>query len=229
MNFADAATIAGRRPVIFCDFDGTITMSDNIVEMMLHFNPPGAEAILRDIAARKKTLRQGVGELFALFPSDRKAELERYVLKNARIRPGFPELLDYCREKDIAFYVTSGGIDFIVYPLLAQFPIAREHIYCNAASFSGERIRIEWPHPCDEQCDHDCGMCKTRIIRGFPREQFCRLLIGDGLTDFAGAKLVDYVFARSHLLDRCRELQLPHCPFETFFEVIAKLDEMLPA
>ena len=69
-------------------------------------------------------------------------------------------------------------------------------------------------------------MCKPRIIRSFPREKFCRILIGDSLTDFAGARLADHVFARSHLLERCRQLALPHTPFETFFDVIAALNEL---
>lgn len=217
-----------KHPVIFCDFDGTITLNDNIVELFKHFKPPGAEAIMRELAAGTKTLRQGVGELFALFPSRRKSELEQYVLQTAAIRPGFRDLLDFCRMRDIAFYVTSGGIDFIVHPLLAPFPIERDRIFCNSASFDGPQIRIEWPHPCDADCDNDCGMCKTRVIRRFPEERFFRLLIGDSLTDFAGARIADHVFARSHLLQRCRQLEIPHTPYETFYEVIDKLEEMFP-
>lgn len=213
-----------RPPVLFCDFDGTITLNDNIVAVMKHFQPPGVEAIIADIVAERKSIRQGVGEMFALLPSSRKEEIQSYVLESAGIRPGFAELLAWCKERDVPFYVTSGGIDFFVYPLLAPFGIPQDHIYCNGSDFTGESIRITWPHPCDEQCDNDCGMCKTAVIRRFPRDRHYRILIGDSVTDFAGARLADLVFSRSHLTAKCRELGLPHIPFETFHDVIHHLN-----
>lgn len=212
--------ITDKQPVVFCDFDGTITLSDNIVAIMRHFNPPGYEPILNEIVSGKKSIRQGVGEMFALLPSSMEKEVTDFVLNNAGIRAGFKELLETCKTRKIPFYVTSGGIDFFLLPLLAPFDIDPSHIYCNAADFTGPNIEIRWPHPCDDACDNDCGMCKTRVIRRFPKDQYYRMLIGDSLTDFAGAQLADLVFARSHLAQRCKELQLPHVEYDTFFDVI---------
>jgi len=125
----------------------------------------------------------------------------------------------------VPFYVTSGGIDFFLRPILEPFGIPADHIYCNGSDFSGETIRITWPHPCDDECTNDCGMCKTTVMRRFPRDQYYRILIGDSITDFEGAKIADLVFSRSHLTEKCRELGLPHIPFETFFDVIRHLDQ----
>jgi 2-hydroxy-3-keto-5-methylthiopentenyl-1-phosphate phosphatase len=214
-----------RPPVLFCDFDGTITLSDNIVAVMKHFNPPGWEPIVRDIVSESKSIQQGVGEMFALFPSTMKGEVLTYILNNAGIRAGFTELLEWCKVHNVPFYVTSGGIDFFVHPLLEPFGIPADHIYCNGSDFSGDTITITWPHSCDDNCDNGCGMCKTTIIRRFPEEQYFRILIGDSITDFAGAKLVDLVFSRSHLTDKCKELALPHIPFETFHDIVRHLDQ----
>ncbi|MFC4302893.1 2-hydroxy-3-keto-5-methylthiopentenyl-1-phosphate phosphatase [Cohnella boryungensis] len=215
-----------RPPVLFCDFDGTITLSDNIVAVMKHFNPPGWEAIVGDIVAETKTVKQGVGEMFALFPVSMREEVTQYILTNAGIRDGFPELLAWCRQHDVPFYVTSGGIDFFVYPLLKPFDIAPDHIYCNGSDFTGDTIRITWPHACDDECAHGgCGMCKTAVIRKFPQDRYFRILIGDSVTDFPGAKIVDLVFSRSHLTDKCVELGLPHIPFGTFHDVIQHLEQ----
>ncbi|MCI3920341.1 2-hydroxy-3-keto-5-methylthiopentenyl-1-phosphate phosphatase [Paenibacillus sp. TRM 82003] len=210
----------GKQPIIFCDFDGTITLSDNIVAIMKQFDPPGWQSIVDEIVGGRKSIRQGVGEMFALFPSDKQEEIKRYVLDTAGIRPGFAELLGLCKDKGIPFFVTSGGIDFFLKPLLEPFDIDDNHIYSNGADFSGERIEIVWPHPCDEHCDTDCGMCKTRVIRNYPKEAYYRILIGDSLTDFEGAKLADLIFARSHLSVRCRELGLPFHEYDTFHDVI---------
>jgi 2-hydroxy-3-keto-5-methylthiopentenyl-1-phosphate phosphatase len=214
-----------RPPVLFCDFDGTITLSDNIVAVMKHFNPPGWESIVSDIINESKSIQQGVGEMFALLPSSMKEEVKSYILNNAGIRAGFPELLEWCSTHNVPFYVTSGGIDFFVEPLLAPFGIPEDHIYCNGSDFSGDRIEITWPHACDDNCANGCGMCKTTVIRQFPKDEYYRILIGDSVTDFAGAKLVDLVFSRSHLTDKCQELGLPHISFETFHDIIHHLDQ----
>ncbi|KIL40043.1 2-hydroxy-3-keto-5-methylthiopentenyl-1-phosphate phosphatase [Gordoniibacillus kamchatkensis] len=218
----------GRQKVIFCDFDGTITGNDNIVAIMKHFDPEGAEPIVKRIIDRSLTVKEGVGAMFALLPTSRREEIVHYAIHNATIRAGFAELLAYCKEHDIKFLVTSGGIDFFVYPLLEPFGLKPEQIYCNASDFSGDRIRIVWPHPCDEHCDNrgGCGMCKTAIIRSYPQGEYERIMIGDSITDFPGAKLVDTVFARSHLIDLCEELKLNYYPFETFHDVIGRLKEM---
>ncbi|GGF89159.1 2-hydroxy-3-keto-5-methylthiopentenyl-1-phosphate phosphatase [Paenibacillus abyssi] len=216
---------ANRERVIFCDFDGTITVNDNIVAIIKHFNPPGWQKIVDDIVAQRISIRDGVGQLFRLLPAARQDEVIEYAISNAKIRDGFEELLAYCKEQSVPFYVTSGGIDFFVYPILASFDIPVNHIYCNGSDFTGESIEITWPNPCDDHCSNDCGMCKTTIMRRFPPEKYERILIGDSVTDFEGAKLADLVFSRSHLSEKCRELGLPFVPYETFHEVIAYLSK----
>lgn len=217
-------TIGRKKTILFCDFDGTITESDNIVAIMKHFNPPGWEDIVQELIDKKTTLRDCVGRMFDLFPSSMKEEIVSYAINNAVIRGGFPELLEYCRKHDIEFYVTSGGIDFFIYPLLAPYHIPNDHIFCNGSDFEGDRVTITWPNRCDDHCHADCGMCKTSIIRSFSSDEYQRILIGDSISDFEGAKLVDLVFARSHLIDLCKELNLPYHEFSTFHDVVAQLE-----
>ncbi|AFC32098.1 MtnX [Paenibacillus mucilaginosus 3016] len=215
-----------KQRVIFCDFDGTITVNDDIVAIMKHFQPPGWDTIVEDVLAKRVSVREGVGRMFALLPTERRQEITDYAIGNVTIREGFRELLEYCRREGITFLVTSGGIDFFVYPVLSPFPIPEENIYCNGSDFNGSHIEILWPHACDEHCHNDCGMCKTAIIRSYPSDTHERILIGDSITDFEGAKLADLVFARAHLVDLCRELGLNYKPFETFHEVIRGLEEL---
>ncbi|MDK8179684.1 2-hydroxy-3-keto-5-methylthiopentenyl-1-phosphate phosphatase [Paenibacillus sp. UMB4589-SE434] len=209
-----------KRRIVFCDFDGTITINDNIVALMKHFNPDGWSNIVEDVIHERKSVRQGVGEMFALLPVSLQEQAAQQAIAQAQIRPGFAEFLQYCQEQDIDFYVTSGGIDFFVYPLLEPFGIPTDHIYCNGSDFSGDTIQITWPNACQPPCTNDCGMCKTTIVRQFPAEKYERIVIGDSVTDFAAAKLVETIYARSHLIDKCEQLQLPFTRFETFFDII---------
>lgn len=214
-----------KKPVIFCDFDGTITENDNILEIMKHFDPAGWTAIVEAIMAQRITLQEGVGSMFALFPSAMKDDVIRYVEKQLRIRAGFPELLRYCRDNGIEFLVASGGIDFFVYPALAPFDIDPSHIYCNGSDFSGERIRITWPNACGPNCEEQgCGMCKPSIIHNYAPDQYERIMIGDSISDFKAAQVAETIFARSHLAERCEELGVPFYRFESFHEVISQLD-----
>ncbi|MEW4370240.1 2-hydroxy-3-keto-5-methylthiopentenyl-1-phosphate phosphatase [Paenibacillus kandeliae] len=212
-----------KQPVIFCDFDGTITNSDNIVSIMKHFSPPGYKEIMDGVVNQQRSIRDGVGAMFGLMPSSQKKDIIDYVLQHAGIREGYSDFLEFVRAQHIPYYVTSGGIDFFLKPLLEPFDIPEDHIFCNSADFSEETITILWPHQCDEHCDNDCGMCKTTVMRGFSSEKYERILIGDSLTDFEGAKIADLVYSRSVLTDKCRELGVPHVPFETFHDIIDDL------
>jgi 2-hydroxy-3-keto-5-methylthiopentenyl-1-phosphate phosphatase len=215
------------KPVIFCDFDGTVTNNDNIIAIMKKFNPPGWEPIKDDILAQRVSIKEGVANMFSLLPSSKKEEIIRYVLEQAEIRDGFVEFVAYAKEQDIPLYIVSGGIDFFVHPLLEPFgPFAG--IYCNEADFSGETIDIDFPHGCDEECtSQGCGCCKPSIIRELRQGDAKSIVIGDSITDLEAAKQADLIIARDFLIEKCEELGLPYETFENFHDVTAIIDARL--
>lgn len=181
---------------------------------------------MRDaIIAGTTSVREGVGGLFAQIRSSRVPEMAEYARKIATLRSGFPEFLEYCRIHGHRFLLTSGGVDFFIYPLLDGL-LSRDQIYCNGSDGSGPIVRILWSHACDEQCRADCGMCKPSIMRRFPPERYYRVVVGDGVTDLQAAKLADLVVARDLLAVKCREAGIPYEPFETFYDVMAVLDRI---
>lgn len=212
------------KPVIFCDFDGTITLNDNIIALMKQFAPPEWEAIKDDILAQACTVQEGVGRMFSLLPTTLKEDIVQFLIDTARIRDGFSDFVAFTNERQIPLYIVSGGIDFFVYPLLDGL-VEKERIYCNSADFSGDTIRITWPHACDEHCQNGCGCCKPSLLRKLAPKGAKTIVIGDSITDLAAAKRADHVIARDFLLEKCRELNLPHTPFTTFYDVIHVLKE----
>jgi len=208
-----------KKPVIFCDFDGTITNSDNIIAIMKQFAPPEWDSIKNDILAQSISVKSGVGRMFSLLPSSQKEDITNYVIENAVIRDGFKEFVSFTKENHIPLYIISGGIDFFVEPLLKGL-IPSSHIYCNKADFSNENIDILWPHQCDEHCENDCGCCKPTLFRNLVKEDEYKLVIGDSITDLQVAKLADEVIARDFLLQKCQQLNLTHSSFSTFFDVM---------
>jgi 2-hydroxy-3-keto-5-methylthiopentenyl-1-phosphate phosphatase len=216
-----------NKPVIFCDFDGTITNSDNIIAILKHFDPPGWTPIKDQILAQEISIRDGVAKMFALLPANKKEEVTEFVLEQAQIRDGFADFVAYTRERGIPLYVVSGGIDFFVHPLIKPFgPFAG--VYCNEADFSGDTIRLEFPNGCDEKCtSQGCGCCKPSIIRQLLDDGAQSIVIGDSITDLEAAKMADLVIARDFLIEKCEELGLPHKSFENFHDVMSIIDEKL--
>lgn len=214
-------------PVIFCDFDGTVTESDNIISMMEKFAPHGWEVIKDQILSRQISISDGVGKLFSLLPTKLKEELTDFAIGNAKIRPGFEEFVEYARAKGIPFYIVSGGIDFFVYPILEKYgPF--DGVYCNESDFTGETITILWPNECDSLCPNDCGCCKPSIIRKLNiQEDRFKIVIGDSVTDLEAAKHADFVLARDLLQEKCVEWGINHQGFTSFFDCIKEIKKRI--
>jgi 2-hydroxy-3-keto-5-methylthiopentenyl-1-phosphate phosphatase len=215
------------KPAIYCDFDGTITESDNIIAIMKKFAPPNWEEIKDKILSQEISISEGVGKLFSQLPSGKKEEITKFAIEDAKIREGFSEFVEFARTEDIPLYIVSGGIDFFVYPILEKFgPF--EGIYCNQSDFSGENIQILWPHTCDSLCQNECGCCKPSIIRNINRdEDGFTIVIGDSVTDLEAAKQADFVLARDLLEVKCSEWDLNYKGFTTFYDCIEAIKNQI--
>ncbi|KMJ58254.1 2-hydroxy-3-keto-5-methylthiopentenyl-1-phosphate phosphatase [Bacillus sp. LL01] len=208
-----------KKQMIFCDFDGTITNSDNIIAIMKKYAPKEWDDIKDKVLSQEISIKEGVGKMFALLPSDQKEDISNYIINHAEIREGFKEFVAFTKEEGIPLYIVSGGIDFFVEPLLEEL-VEEENIYCNGSDFTGEKINILWPHSCDSGCENDCGCCKPSIIRKLAEPNTYKIVIGDSITDLEAAKLADQVIARDFLIEKCEEYSIPFLPFETFFDVM---------
>ncbi|MEO0948242.1 MAG: haloacid dehalogenase-like hydrolase, partial [Cyanobacteria bacterium J06641_5] len=103
--------------IVFCDFDGTITVEDTFAGAIAPLVPEAAERILPALFARQMTLRQGVRELLGAVPSDRYADILAYAAKQP-IRAGFADLLAWLEARQVPLVVVSGGIEGMVRAVL---------------------------------------------------------------------------------------------------------------
>ncbi|MGI2328346.1 2-hydroxy-3-keto-5-methylthiopentenyl-1-phosphate phosphatase [Planococcus sp. YIM B11945] len=218
-----------KKPIIFCDFDGTITNGDNIHAIMSRFASTEWNVIKEEILDQKLSIREGIAKMFSLLPASAKDDITSFVMSQAQIREGFADFVAYTKKHDIPLYIVSGGIDFFVRPILEPFgPFAG--IYCNEADFSGDAIQIHYPHGCDATCtSQGCGCCKPSVIRTLQAEGATSIVIGDSISDLEAAKYGDLVIARDFLVEKCQELKIPYEPFETFHDVTAIIDARLGA
>ena len=157
-----------------------------------------------------------MAEIFAGIPAGRAGEIVEHAEKVVQFRPGFPELLAYCRESSIDFVVASGGIDFFVEPVLEPYLSWISKIFTIQSDLSGESIRLLHPLGCETD-----GLCKAKVLEEYPRSY--RIFVGDGLTDLHGALKADMVFARGQLAVILDQQGRDYGPFDTFFDVISGL------
>ena len=114
------------------------------------------------------------------------AEVVAFLLREARIRPGFAEL---AREHDPL--VLSSGFHELIEPLLAREDV-RPEVRANRLDARPDGWRVLWrdPEPCPV-----CGdLCKRRSLPEGPVAY-----VGDGYSDRCAALRADRVFARDGL------------------------------
>lgn len=223
--------LKNKKLVIFSDFDGTITERDVIVMIMEKFAPPEWEEIKDNVLyKRTMTLKDGIEALFGLIDSEKRNDIISFAKKDARIRKGFEEFLDFCNLNGIQFNVQTAGLDFFVGPLLEKYR-SKLKMFCNKANFTKDKITIDYKYlPKDCSVCGGCGLCKVEIVESYPKEKYTRVVIGDGLADLPPARIADLVFATGNLVKLLKqENQQPisYIQFNDFYEVKAKLQQEL--
>ncbi|MBV2240774.1 2-hydroxy-3-keto-5-methylthiopentenyl-1-phosphate phosphatase [Bacillus inaquosorum] len=207
-----------RKPLIICDFDGTITMNDNIISIMKTFAPPEWTALKDGVLSKTLSIKEGVGRMFGLLPSSLKEEITRFVLEDAKIREGFREFVAFVKEHELPFYVVSGGMDFLCIHCLKAlwrkivFIATMRHLTVTIFILTGLILARE-------HAKNQCGHCKPSVIHELSEPNQYIIMIGDSVTDVEAAKLSDLCFARDYLLNECRERNLNHLPYQDFNEI----------
>jgi 2-hydroxy-3-keto-5-methylthiopentenyl-1-phosphate phosphatase len=63
-------------------------------------------------------------------------------------------------------------------------------------------------------------------MRKLGGSSFCRIVIGDSITDLEAARQADFVLARDFLKEKCLEFNIPFESFETFFDCIESIKKL---
>jgi 2,3-diketo-5-methylthio-1-phosphopentane phosphatase len=213
---------------IYCDFDGTIALDDVSDLLLTRFAGPGWTALEDDWLAGRIGSQACMQGQFALLDAD-PAELDA-VIDGVAIDPAFPRFVASARAAGCRVEVLSDGADRAIRRILARhgladLPIAANHL----VPVGGRTWRLESPHAVPA-CRVAAGTCKCACVDtgdvadGAGRR---RLLVGDGASDFCVAGKVDWVLAKSRLIDHCRSHRLPHEPIQGFDDALVALERLL--
>lgn len=216
-------------PIVFCDFDGTITQLDVTDEILTHLADPSWREVEREWVGGLIGSRECLERQMALVKTSAR-ELDA-LIDSIPIDPHFSKFYDFIQKHAIPFYVVSDAFDYVIRRVLKRcgmkgFLRNGSHLFASALRVQGGRLLTLFPHSAST-CEHGCATCKPAIMRRHGRKRHPIIFIGDGLSDRFAVEESDLVFAKRQLLAYCRENGIDCQPFETFAEVESALEKLI--
>lgn len=199
--------------LVFCDFDGTITTRDTIVFLTEKFGagPRFRKEILERIKSGKVSVFEAIRrELETVTSSweEALAALDEHI----DVDPGFASFVGWCRDNEYPVYVVSSGMEPVIEHFVDDIDIK---VFAHAVEPSPEGWRYT------KRKQHEKGHL---VARAKKRGQI--VFVGDGTSDLPVVPYADILFAKSFLAEYCSQRGIEYSPFETFFDVRRKLEEL---
>jgi 2-hydroxy-3-keto-5-methylthiopentenyl-1-phosphate phosphatase len=197
--------------IVFCDFDGTITMQETFVAAMKRYAPELSAELNPKMYAREITLREGVRRILESIPSSAYSEIIEWVAAQPQ-RPGFPEFVAFLQLQDIPFIVITGGLQEMVNAALKPLIHHIHAIYGVKVDTRSSRFQISSPAEGDTEL-----VSKADIMQRHPAQE--TVVIGDSITDLSMAQAGDVVFARDRLAQYLDEQNVTYLPWTDFHDI----------
>ncbi len=216
-------------PVVFCDFDGTITQLDATDQILTQLAHPSWREIEREWMLGLIGSRECLERQIALV--DAPVEELHAVIDAVAIDREFKAFCKFARKKRLPLYILSDGFDYVVRRILKGAGVDRHfrsgsNLFASALRVEGSRLTPSFPHS-PEPCAHGCATCKAALIGRLREGRQPVIFIGDGMSDRFAVEVADVVFAKRHLLAYCRESGIACHSFETFKDVQVILEKLL--
>ena len=220
---------ARLNPVVFCDFDGTITevdVTDQILSQLAHpsWREVEQEWVRGSIGSRECLERQ-----MALVSTTR-AELNALV-DGIPADPHFRSFQAFLVRQRVPFYVVSDGFNYIIQRVLKREGVNGllrngARLFASGLRIDGRHLKLSFPYSASP-CEHGCATCKAAIMRRLGKGKSPVVFVGDGLSDRYAVEAADLVFAKGQLLAYCQQEDIACRPFETFADVERAMEKVL--
>lgn len=211
-------TQTSPRRIVFCDFDGTLTVEETFVAMLEQFAPETTAKVLPQIYDFNLMLRDGVRQMLEAIPSSRYEEILEFSRTKA-IRPGFVELLNFLDDRNVPLVVVSGGLKVMVEVVLGDLRDRVLDIHAVEVNTSGEYLQPQSAYEGETEM-----VAKVQVVQQYDVEDW--VAVGDSVTDLNLAMAAPVVFARTRLCEYLDDRGKSYYPFETFLDVRDRLSQL---
>lgn len=198
------------------DFDGTVTRSDVVDDLLERFADPEWRKIESLWVSGAISSHECMARQIALLRPEREA-IEQF-LQSVEIDPSFPDFVSFASQF-AQLLIVSDGIDYPIAHTLRRLRLNLP-FFANSLEFADGRWRLRFPHQ-DTACIVNSGVCKCMVARKFsPASAPKTVLIGDGRSDYCIARNADFIFAKASLRRFCEQEAIPCVPFDSFADVL---------
>ena len=206
------------------DFDGTVTEED--VSFLLLDTYVGSK--WRDMLDEYTSGRIPVGtfnkRVFSMMKADKQTMLDLiFSSDRVKIRPGFRELIDYCRSKDYKVVIASNGLIFYIEAILKSLRLDGIEVFAAQNQFSPDGMKVQYIGPDGNEMEAGFKEAYTALLK---RKGYSIIYVGNGISDIYPSRQSIKVFATGDLLERCRQEQLECTPFNDLYDVVRGLEEL---
>jgi 2-hydroxy-3-keto-5-methylthiopentenyl-1-phosphate phosphatase len=218
-----------KGPIIFSDFDGTITQTDVTDQILNELAHPSWREVEQEWVRGAIGSRECLERQLALVDATRK-ELDS-LIDSVPLDPHFAGFVRFVEEQRIPFYVVSDGFDYVIRRVLRRSGVNGHlrngtHLFASSLRVEGRHLTPLFPHS-DPPCEHGCATCKPLIMRQAGAGHDPIIFIGDGLSDRFAVEAANLVFAKRQLLAYCHEKQIDSIGFDTFKDIQTVVERYL--
>ena len=202
---------------ILSDFDGTITLKDGLYSFIETYAKGDWMEIEKKWTEGKISSKECLIEEFKLVP-DLCEELITKFVSTLEIDSSFEDFYKKISGENIDFYVVSDGIDYFIEKIFDKHNISGINVISNHGEFRGEFFELTFPNDYTG-CKNNSGTCKCKVLTDLKKEYEKIIYIGDGVSDYCVADKADILYAKSALLNYCKENSIDFIPFKTFEDI----------
>ncbi len=217
------------KPVVFCDFDGTITQLDVTDQILSQLAHPSWREIEQQWMQGLIGSRECLERQIALV--DAPVEELHAAIDVVALDSEFSAFCKFARKKRVPLFILSDGFDYVIRRVLKRAGVDRQfksgtNLFASSLRVEGRRLAPSFPY-LPAPCAHGCATCKATLISTLREGRAPVVFVGDGMSDRFAVEFADIVFAKRHLLAYCRENGIACHPFETFKDVQVTLEKLL--
>jgi 2,3-diketo-5-methylthio-1-phosphopentane phosphatase len=216
-----------ERPILFLDFDGTISRADVVDAILERLGEPGWQRLEEDWKAGLIGSRQCLAGQLAFVRATPSAL--NAVVDAIDLDPGFPALMELAMRRGLQVHIVSDGFDYCIHRFLDRLPEThvsalrgRVHASHLEPTANG-RWRTAFPH-FEAPCDHGCATCKPGVMTLVNPSGAPAIFVGDGLSDRYAALAADVVFAKTSLATHCEREGIPFVAYRDLADVAAVIE-----
>ena len=217
-------------PVLFLDFDGTVSKRDVIDAILEEFADDRWLEVEQEWVDGKIGSRECLRRQFDLVRAT-PDELDEY-LCGFGLDEGVTSILDLCSETCMRLHIVSDGFEYYIRRMLKKGIEDQQKVH-NIGVWANELIpvgknqwRTDFPH-LRSVCSDGCATCKPAMMKMNDPFGAPTIFIGDGLSDRFAAETANIVYAKQKLAKFCERNKIPHIEYTNLNQVAESLREAM--